>query len=76
MSDVEENVLQSLDRLRKAASKQHRTINPVRGLMVFDQNRLYITKPIAQRHWMQTAALNDADEIAGTLLMHSYKEKA
>jgi hypothetical protein len=76
MNGVEENVLQSLDRLRKAVSQQRGTINPVRGLMVFDQNRLYIAKPIAQRHWMQTAALNDADEIAGTLLMHSYKERA
>lgn len=76
MNGVEENILQSLDRLRKVVSQQRGTINPVRGLMVFDQNRLYIAKPIAQRHWMQTAALNDADEIAGTLLMHSYKERA
>jgi type I restriction-modification system DNA methylase subunit len=76
MNGVEENVLQSLDRLRNAVSQQRGTINPVRGLMVFDQNRLFIAKPIAQRHWMQTAALNDADEIAGTLLMHSYKERA
>lgn len=76
MNGIEENILESLDRLRKAVSQQRGTINPVRGLMVFDQNRLYIAKPIAQRHWMQTAALNDADEIAGTLLMHSYKERA
>lgn len=76
MGDVEENILQSLDALRKAASQQNGAVNPLRGLMVFDQNQLYITKPIAQRHWIQTAALNDADEVAGTLLMHSYKERA
>ena len=76
MNEVDENILQSLDRLRKIISQQNKTINPVRGLMVFDQNRLYIAKPTAQRNWTQTAALNDADEIAGTILMHSYKEGA
>jgi hypothetical protein len=75
MKDIEENILESLDRLRKTISQQGGTINPVRGVMVFDQNRLYIVKPIAQRHWTQTAALNDADEIAGTLLIYSHKEK-
>lgn len=75
MSSVEENVLKSIDHLRKIISQQHKMIDPIRGLMVFDQNRLYIAKPIAQRHWTQTSALNDADEIAGTLLMHSCKER-
>lgn len=76
MANTDNDILEAIERLRNSVSRQGSTINPVRGLMVFDQNRLYIAKPIAQRHWIQTAALNDADEIAGTLLMHSYKERA
>ena len=76
MDDTGEDVLHSLDRLRKAIPRKQRTIDPLRGLMVFDRNRLYVVKPIGQRYWTQTSALNDADEIAGTILMHSYKEKA
>ena len=38
-------------------------------LKVFDKNLLYITKPLGQRFWTRTAALNDADEIAGSILL-------
>ncbi len=72
----EENLIRALDRLRKTIPQGFRTIDPVRGVMLFDRNRLYVVKPIGQRYWSQTAALNDADEIAGTILMHSSKEKA
>jgi hypothetical protein len=30
-----------------------------------------VVKPLSQRFWTETAALNDADEIAGSILMHS-----
>ena len=76
VAQPDEDLLQSLDRIRKAIPRSERTIDPVRGLMVFDKNKLYIVKPIGQRFWTQTAALNDADEIAGTILMHSRKESA
>ena len=49
---------------------------PPDGVMVFDSNRLYVVKPIGQRFWTQTAAMNDADEIAGTILMRTLKEDA
>jgi len=39
-----------------------------RNLKVFDGNKLYILKPLARRHWTKTAAINDADEIAGAIL--------
>lgn len=71
-----DDLLRSIDRLRKAIPRSQKTIDPVRGLMVFDGCLLYVVKPIGQRFWTQTAALNDADEIAGTILMHSFKEKA
>jgi hypothetical protein len=76
MNDTDEDILHSLDRLRKAIPRRQKTIDPVRGLMVFEKNKIYVVKPIGQRFWTQTAALNDADEIAGTILMHSDKEKA
>ncbi|MGJ8527431.1 HsdM family class I SAM-dependent methyltransferase [Maritalea sp.] len=72
----DKNILQSLDRLRRAVPRKQLIIDPIRGIMVFDSNRLYIVKPLAQRHWTQTTALNDADEVAGTILMHSRKENA
>lgn len=72
--DDDSDVLKALDRLRKVVAGSPGAIDPARGLMVFDRNRLYVVKPISQRHWTQTAALNDADEIAGTLLMHMHKE--
>jgi len=64
------DLLTALDRLRKVTSQRLNTIELIRGTKVFDQNRLYVVKPIGQRFWTQTAALNDADEIAGTILMH------
>ncbi|MBI1348642.1 N-6 DNA methylase [bacterium] len=69
-----QDLLKSLDHLRKAYPQRLATLDVVRGLLVFDKNRLYVVKPISQRHWTQTAAMNDADEIAGTILMRSTKE--
>ena len=69
-------LLDAFDRVRSAIPSSHRTLDPTRELMVFDKNSLYVVKPIGQRYWSQTAALNDADEIAGTILMHPHVEKA
>jgi len=38
------------------------------NLKVFDGNDLYILKPMQMRFWSRTAALNDADEVAGAIL--------
>ncbi len=65
------DLLQALDRLRRALPRRYATLDLVRGAMVFNQNMLYVVKPIGQRYWTQTAAMNDADEIAGTILMQS-----
>jgi len=74
MADTDTNLIQLLDVVRKAIPRKHATLDVVRGVMVFDNNRLYVVKPIGQRFWTQTAAMNDADEIAGTILMRSPKE--
>lgn len=66
-----DDVLAVLQRLRSITSRKLNTLELIRGAKVFDRDRLYLVKPIGQRFWTQTAALNDADEIAGTLLMHT-----
>ena len=62
--------------VRKAIPRKHATLDVVRGVMVFHGNLLYVVKPIGQRFWTQTAAMNDADEIASTILMRSSREDA
>ena len=39
-----------------------------KNLKVFDGDSLYILKPMQMRFWTRTAALNDADEIAGAII--------
>jgi len=70
------DLLAAFDRLRKAAAQNLNTFELIRGAKVFDDDRLYVVKPISRRFWTQTAALNDADEIAGTILMHSAQRPA
>ncbi|WP_237722857.1 HsdM family class I SAM-dependent methyltransferase [Singulisphaera acidiphila] len=69
-------LLDTLSHLQQLVNQRHSTLEIARGLKIFDRNRLYVVKPIGLRYWSRTAALNDADEIAGTLLMHSAKEGA
>jgi hypothetical protein len=76
LEGIDQHLLETFDRLRAALPASQRTIDPIRELMVFDSDKLYLVKPVEQRHWTQTAALNDADEVAGTILMHSLKETA
>ncbi len=38
------------------------------NLKVFDADSLYVLKPMQMRFWSRTAALNDADEIAGAIV--------
>jgi len=66
-----EGVLSVIVHLQQTAAKSYGTFELVRGLKVVDKNLLYITKPLGQRFWTNTAALNDADEIAATILTRS-----
>lgn len=63
------DLLPTLDAVRKLVQQTHATIDLVRGVMVYDGPRLYVVKPISQRYWTLTAAMNDADEIATSILM-------
>lgn len=69
-----EDILQIVYDLQRTASRKHGTFELVRGAKIFSGNLLYIIKPLGQRFWSQTAALNDADEIAATILMRSERE--
>jgi len=73
---LDRELLNTLDTVRKLIPKTHSTLDIVRGVMVFDGPRLYLVKPISQRFWTRTAAMNDADEIASTILMPSPKGDA
>lgn len=61
-------VVETLKHLRSLASKKHSAIELMRGVKMFDRDRLYVVKPLDQRNWTLAAAMNDADEIAGALL--------
>ena len=69
-------VLPTLFRLQQTAARRLGGFELVRGAKVFEDNRLYLIKPLGQRFWTKTAALNDADEIAATILMRNSMEEA
>lgn len=66
----------ALQRVRAAVAGRLNTLDIARGVKVFDGDRLYIVKPLARRFWTETAALNDADEIAGSVLMYTAQGNA
>ncbi len=70
------DLLDALARLRDVTSHRLNVLDLPRAAKVFDGDYLYVLKPIGQRFWTGTAALNDADEIAGSILMQSSKDMA
>ena len=63
-----------LKHLQSVFTRELGSVDVLRGLKVFDRDTLYLIKPLAQRFWTKTAALNDADDIAGTILMQPVRE--
>jgi hypothetical protein len=63
-------MLAILERLQKLFKKELGSVELLRGMKVFDGNTLYMIKPLSQRFWTRTAALNDADAIAAAILSH------
>jgi hypothetical protein len=62
-------LLAAMARIQQATSRRLSVVDLPRDAKVFDGDRLYVLKPIGQRFWTQTAALNDADEIVGSILL-------
>lgn len=58
-----------LNDLRQLLATKSSSLELSRGLLVFDKDCLFVVKPLGNRYWTETAALNDADEIAATILM-------
>jgi hypothetical protein len=79
-SPQEENSSEQLDgileRINRFLPDQTRSMRLLRDLKVFDKDKLYLLKPLSRRYWTETAALNDADEIAAAILTAGTREKA
>ena len=71
VTNLDMDILRILCDIRDAVPTKQGSVNPVRGLIVFHDSQLYIVKSAARVHWTQTAALNDADTVAATLLFGS-----
>ena len=65
------DLLATMDDLRDTLTKKLNTFELVRGVKIFEGDRLYVIKSIGRRFWTETAALNDADEIANSILMQT-----
>ena len=65
--------LAALERIRDAYKTQLGSVELLRGVKVFEEERLFLFKPLHQRFWTRTAALNDADEIVASVLTSSGK---
>jgi len=63
-----EELAKTLRRLEKLLQKQEGQFIFCQNLKVFDGDSLYLLKPMQIRFWSHTAALNDADEIAGAII--------
>jgi hypothetical protein len=58
----------TLRRLGALLEKQGGQFIFCQNLKIFDGDSLYVLKPMQMRFWSATAALNDADEIAGAIV--------
>lgn len=76
--DIEQDSTQELDdilqRIIRLLPNQQGSMSFLRNLKVFDQDKLYIFKPLTRRFWTKTSALNDADEIAAAILTSKHEE--
>ena len=67
---AQQRLRDALDRiLNLLPATTSRNIEVQANLKVFIDDSLYLTKPLTKRYWLASAALNDADEIAGDLLV-------
>jgi len=68
MSKASEELEEVFGRMESLLDNKEDRFVFCRNLKVFDGNNLYILKPMQMRFWSRTAALNDADEIAGAII--------
>jgi hypothetical protein len=57
-----------LAKIRRSSSQNGTLFTRLRGFVFYEPDRVHILKPLARRHWTNTAALNDADEILSRMM--------
>lgn len=67
-SQTSDELQSALNDMRQALPDDVGRFKYHRNLKVFDDNNLYILKPLTRRHWTKTAAINDADEVVKAIL--------
>ena len=68
ISKAHEKLAKIFNRMKTLLQQEQGRFVFCQNLKVFDGNSLYILKPMQMRFWSRTAALNDADEIAGAII--------
>jgi len=68
VSTAEKKLAKIFDRMKTLLQQEQGRFVFCQNLKVFDGNSLYILKPMQMRFWSRTAALNDADEVAGSII--------
>lgn len=71
---AEEGLIQVFDRIRPLMQEIQGRFVFCQNLKIFDGDDLFVIKPMQTRFWSRTAALNDADEIAGSILSQRESE--
>jgi hypothetical protein len=73
LSGMAADTVTAMERLQSETARTYSSFELTRGVKVFHKNLLLLLKPLGERFWTHTAALNDADEIAETIAMRSEK---
>jgi hypothetical protein len=70
-SALPDYVLGILQSIRKSTAQGGVIFSRLRGFALYESDRVHIIKPLNRRHWTNTAALNDADEILNRMMEES-----
>ncbi|OHB75194.1 MAG: hypothetical protein A2Z25_03820 [Planctomycetes bacterium RBG_16_55_9] len=68
ITDTKKELASVLTKMESLLQEKNEPFAFCQNLKVFDGDSLYVLKPMQMRFWSKTAALNDADEIAGYIL--------
>ncbi len=67
--NAEMEVEEVLKRIRDSNDDSTVSYQLLKGFIFYDGPKAYLIKPLSQRNWTRTAALNDADEILSQMMM-------
>jgi len=68
ITDTKDKLASVIKRMESLLKEKKGPFVFCQNLKVFDADSLYVLKPMQMRFWSRTAAINDADEIAGYIL--------